>query len=132
MRQTLLILVLAALAVLACAQTVVKETTVEVAWDAPTIDSSGADLLPEDLVSYKIWIQDTRTGVTTLMGETAAVEFTVSVPYRSTWRIGVTALLDGLESAMAWSTVAEDVEAGKTFVLRPRGNPGKPTGLERP
>ena len=132
MRKALLVFALVALSISACASTVVKESTVPVAWDAPVTDETGRPLLPEDVLSYQVWIEDMLTAARTAVAVTTALEATVTVPYRSTWRIGVSALLDGLESAIAWSTVVADVQAGETFVLRPKATPAKPAGLEVP
>jgi hypothetical protein len=130
MRRTLLILVLAALAVLACAQTMVRETTVTVAWDAPAGTVGGDAMLPDDVLTYRIWIEDVIRGGRTMVGETASLDAVVTVPHRSVWRVGVSALLDGAESEIAWSTVAEDVAETGTFVLRPRAAPGKPKAMQ--
>lgn len=126
MKRALLVLGLVALAACAGAQTVVRETSVTVAWDAPPLE------LPDDTLTYRVYIENTLTGARTMVAEVAALEQAVTVPYRAVWRIGVSAVLDGNESAIAWSTVAADCDAGETFLVRPKGQPGKPSGLEVP
>lgn len=129
MRRALLVFALAALAVMACAQTVLRETTVVVAWDTPAGTAAGDPLLPDDVVTYRVWIEDLICGTSTMVAEVTALESGVTVPYRSVWRIGVSAVLDGQESGVAWSTMAEDVEGGLTFVLRPKGIAAKLGGV---
>lgn len=127
MKRVWLALVLAAL-VLSCAsaQTVIRDTVVTVAWDAPPLE------LPDDQLTYRVYVENTFTGSRVMIAEVATVEQAVVVPYRAMWRIGVSAVLDGNESAIAWSTVAADCLAGETFLVRPKGQPGKPVGLEVP
>lgn len=133
MKRALLVFALAVLALsCACAQTVIRETAVVVAWDAPTETTDGQPVLPDDAITYRIYIENVLTGARVQVAESAVLEQAVVIPYRAVWRIGVSALLDGTESDVAWSTVAADCEAGETFVLRPKGTATKPKGLEAP
>lgn len=129
MKRALLVITLVALAFMACAQTIVRETQVVVGWDAPGGTTAGDPLLPDDQVSYRVWVEDLIRGTRTLAGETASLEFAVTVPYRSVWRVGVSAVLDGTESEVAWSNVDVDVAEAGTFLLRPLGAPGRAVGL---
>lgn len=129
MKRALLVLALVALAVMACAQTVVRGTTVVVAWDPPASTTGGEVLLPDDVVTYRVWVEDLVRGTRVLAGETASLELAVTAPYRSVWRVGVSALLDGFESEVAWSNVQADVAEAGTFLVRPSATPGKALGL---
>jgi hypothetical protein len=143
MKRALLVLALAAL-VLSCAsaQTVLYKSQATLAWDAVTVDSAGAPLLPTDVVAYEVYVYDYTVGVAdvqnvsllTFVAATSATEQLIVFPYRTTWAAGVRVrLVDGggalSYSALAWSYVVADAGVAGPFCYSPKGLPKKPGAL---
>lgn len=57
-------------------------SNVTVEWDAPSYSGDG-------VMSYNVILQDMETGTSTVLGNTAATEFTFDVPVNKSWLVGV-------------------------------------------
>lgn len=143
-RKLFWVILLIFVSLVACAQTVVYKTSATLQWSAVTTDSTGAALLPSDIVSYDVYIYNYTTGVAdpqnvallTFIGNTTALERLITFPSRASWAAGVrTKLTDGggniSYSAIAWSYIVADADVVKgPFLYSPSGLPRKPPALK--
>ena len=125
-------LVFAALLVLAMfastAQTVVYVNSAVVEWDAVTTAVDGSPV-PASEISYQAVIaKPADKNNFTILGETQAVVFTVTLPSEGTWVVGVRAIrtvgTDRIMSAFLWSDETTD-----PFVLLYLKAPAVPENL---
>ena len=139
------LLILAALALVACvggAQEIIYKDQATLQWDAVTTDAAGDPLLPEDAVTYDVYIYDStlviddqNPALLIHMGNTALTEMLITFPARRNWYAGVRAVVTTGEpatyySAIAWSYNVEDV-ALLPFGYVPLGGlvPSRPDNL---
>jgi len=139
------VFILAALALVACVastQEIIYRDQATLEWDAVTTDGNGDPLLPEDTVSYEVYIYDSaltiddqNTANLIYIGETVVTEMLIIFPERKNWYAGVRAKVVTGEpltnySAIAWSYDAEVVEVSP-FVYQPLGGvvPAVPDNL---
>ena len=121
-------------AVMAMTQTIIYRDQATLQWDAVT------DVLPEDIVTYEVYIYDSATVINDqlianliFVGETAATELLIVFPDRRNWYAGVrTKLVTGEPltnySVVAWSYDAGVVGIDGPFVYQPLG--GQPSAPE--
>lgn len=131
-----LALILLALVLVACAgfaQTVIYRDQATLQWDAVTSDANGDPLLPEDTVTYEVYIYDSALSINDQLpanliyiGETAATELVIVFPSRRNWYAGVRAKVVTGEPATFYSAIAWSYDATKVadspFVYQPLGS----------
>jgi len=144
MKRFLLVALMVVVAMGASCQTVVYKSQATLQWDAVTVDSTGAPLLPTDVVSYQVYIYNYTLGVAdpqnvallTYIDTTTALEQLIVFPSRAVWAAGVRVRLSDAGgnisySPIAWSYVVADADVvAGPFVYSPSGLPGKPAGLQ--
>lgn len=115
-----------ALLVAACAfgQVVVYENSALLEWDPIVTDANGDPLLPDDTVTYDIYIYDygappvdpQDVAQLTYYASTTATSQEIVFPSRRQWVVGVRGTITdgggtaGDPSAIAWSIIEEDVD----------------------
>jgi len=139
------LLILAALALVACVgwtQDIIYKDQATLQWDAVTTDANGDPLLPEDTVTYEVYIYDSaltiddqNTANLIFIAETAGTEQLIVFPERRNWYAGVRAKIVTGEpvtqySMIAWSYDSEAV-ADVPFGYQPLGGvvPAVPDNL---
>ena len=123
MKKYLFIVLFLFLTMFIFSQTIYYRDTAILQWDDVTTDSSGNRLLPEDIISYEIYIYDSvEHGIIAdqiisnliYLGETGNNEFEIVFPTRKNWIAGVRSkVIDGngtlSYSYISWSYDAEVV-----------------------
>ena len=123
-------------AVMAMTQTIIYRDQATLQWDAVT------DVLPEDTVTYEVYIYDSATVINDqlianliFVGETAATELLIVFPDRRNWYAGVRTKLVTGEPLTSYSVVAWSYDAGVVgidgpFAYQPLGGiPSAPENL---
>ena len=117
----LLFIILFALVLIWCAfgqEIIYYNSSPTLAWDAVTTDINGDIWLPEDTISYGIYIWDTALGDVTIqeisaltyIGATNTTEMELSFPYRSNWAAGVLVSVTDGEGNVVYSELAYSIE----------------------
>lgn len=142
-------LLLAAVAACAFTQVVLYQDNATLEWDAITTDAVGDPLLPDDVVTYDVYIYDNNAPPTdvqdvaqlTYYGSTTDLQMVIAFPDRREWVVGVRGTITdgggntGSPSRIAWSLIAGDVDIatmGGPFYyapLAPAGQPASPINL---
>jgi len=140
------LLILAALALVACVgftQDIIYKDQATLLWDAVTEDANGDPLLPEDTVSYEVYIYDSaltiddqNTANLIFIAEASVTEQLIVFPERKNWYAGVRAKIvtgEGITnfSNIAWSYEEVPVTMTAPFAYQPQGGvvPADPQGL---
>lgn len=96
-------------------------------WDAVTTDVNGDPFLPEDVVSYNVYIWDSANGniaaqpisALTFLSNTASTQLQLSFPYRANWVVAVAAKLITGASVETVGPIAYSTEAIPTTAIGP-------------
>lgn len=110
MRNLLIVLVAALVALSACAAPVVQ-------WDAVIESVEGSPILPGE-ATYCVYWRFPGQGEATLYGETAELEMELSFGDRLEREVGVSCVVGGAESDVAWSSDPAVCAEGVVFVVR--------------
>ena len=108
-------------AVMAMTQTILYQDTATFMWDAVTTDLNGDPLLPTDVVTYEVFLDDGSAAndqdiaQILYMGVTATTDYLLVFPTRTTWIAGVRAVVtpqggSPVNSTRAWSDNLADVD----------------------
>lgn len=141
----LILLILLLMPIMAFSQTEIKyNSTPTIQWDYSDVDENGDPWLPEDIITFEVYLWDTAQGEITeqplsnlnYFGTTALKEMQLSFTNRYNWAVAVRSrVTDGAgnttESDLAYSTVSEDSNS-LPFVYAPNLIPAlpKPTLLQ--
>ena len=111
------------LLIAACAfsQTILYRDQAMLQWDAVTTDLNGDPLLPTDVVTYEVFLDDGSAAndqdiaQILYMGVTATTDYVLVFPTRTTWIAGVRAVVtpeggSPVNSTIAWSDNLADVD----------------------
>lgn len=132
MKRLLILMLLVILPVLACySQDITYNSSPTLQWNYDDVDENGDPWLPEDIISFDVYLWNTANGDITLQplanlnyfGTTTNKEMILNFTNRYNWAVAVVAKItsgDGVtrESEIAYSTVAEDAN-NSPFVYAP-------------
>lgn len=145
MKRILILILLVILPVVACySQDVTYNSTPTLQWNYDDVDENGDPWLPEDIISFDVYLWNTADGDITAQplaslnyfGTTTDKEMVLNFTNRYNWAVAVVAKVTGgdgvtRQSDIAYSTVSEDSN-NSPFVYAPNSTAlplSKPTNL---
>lgn len=128
-------MLLALLSVVACySQDITYNSRPTLQWDYPSVDENGDPWLPEDIISFDVYLWNTADGDITaqplsnlnFFGTTTNKEIVLNFTNRYNWAVAVVARITGgdgvtRQSEIAYSTVSEDAN-NSPFVYAPNSS----------